>query len=81
MLRVCAAIPTVVTISEILKKDGWVTEKSKFFLVACFCQRFALFLYGYYDVGCFGMYVIDIGTSTVTLKDETKGRVIMKAKV
>uniref|UniRef100_A0A7N0UE71 DNA/RNA-binding protein Alba-like domain-containing protein n=1 Tax=Kalanchoe fedtschenkoi TaxID=63787 RepID=A0A7N0UE71_KALFE len=44
------AIPTVVTISEILKKDGRVTEKK-------------------------------IGTSTVTLKDEAKGRDIMKAKI
>ncbi|KAL9660866.1 hypothetical protein QQ045_025685 [Rhodiola kirilowii] len=44
------AIPTVVTISEILMKDGWVTEKK-------------------------------IGTSTVTLKDEAKGRIIMKARI
>ncbi|KAE8670951.1 TPX2 family protein, putative isoform 1 [Hibiscus syriacus] len=67
------AITTVVTIAEILKNNGLAIEKSK--------NLFSFLIkHGLFDIDCLWNKA-EVSTSTVSMKDENKGRVVLKAKI
>ncbi|XP_033147729.1 uncharacterized protein At2g34160 isoform X1 [Brassica rapa] len=69
------AIATVVTIAEILKNNGFAVEKSEFLGYLVF-----IFLYDLATKLCFCM-CIEIMTSTVDIKDGSRGRPVQKPKI
>lgn len=75
LLEHVAAIATVVTIAEILKNNGFAVEKSEFLGYLVF-----IFLYDLATKLCFCM-CIEIMTSTVDIKDGSRGRPVQKPKV
>ncbi|CAL2245764.1 unnamed protein product [Prunus armeniaca] len=71
------AIATVVTIAEILKNNGLAVEKSEasiYFYI--FLQR-----YYHYSIYIFLNINAEIMTSTVDIKDDSRGRPVQKAKI
>ncbi|KAM7472674.1 hypothetical protein LguiA_010857 [Lonicera macranthoides] len=73
------AITTVVTIAEILKNNGLAIEKSHLCM-----QKERIGIYALLYMLMHG-YVDEIGTevltSTVGMKDETRGRIVQKARI
>ncbi|KAG8094692.1 hypothetical protein GUJ93_ZPchr0012g20552 [Zizania palustris] len=76
LLFIISAIATVVTVAEILKNNGLAVEKSES-LLSCYsvCQRwrFSLTL----QSNC----IVEIMTSTVDVKDDSRSRPMQKAKI
>ena len=74
-----AAIGTVVTVAEILKNNGLATEKSK----ACRHGKLSLSETRHISWHMFHNFYpcSEILTSTIGTKDESKGRLVRKAKV
>lgn len=72
-----AAIATVVTIAEILKNNGLAVEKSEASIY------FYIFLQSnyHYSIYIFLNINAEIMTSTVDIKDDSRGRPVQKAKV
>ena len=75
-----AAITTVVTIAEILKKNGLAIEKSKNLHLLILKSFSILDECEYFDTDCLWNKA-EVLTSTVGTKDDNKGRVVQKAKV
>ncbi|CAL8132731.1 unnamed protein product [Prunus armeniaca] len=71
------AIATVVTIAEILKNNGLAVEKSEASIY------FYIFLQSYYHYSIYIFLNInaEIMTSTVDIKDDSRGRPVQKAKI
>lgn len=87
-----AAIATVVTIAEILKNNGLAVEKSEslpfHFLILqvreklfCFFVSFLLLCWVNLNENFLELPCAEITTSTVDMKDESRGRPVQKAKV
>lgn len=86
-----AAIATVVSIAEILKNNGLAVEKSELFGASTWCSYLSsfdtkicfmvLWLRDSEDYLFLIKTIAEIVTSTVEIKDDSKGRPVQKAKV
>ncbi|KAL9668099.1 hypothetical protein QQ045_002474 [Rhodiola kirilowii] len=78
-VELCAlgmAISTVVTITEILKNNGFAIEKSKLS-----GMKFSVKQLTFPLLNCIAIFFTEIATSTVDIKDESRYRPVQKAKI